>query len=128
MLKDEDIENIRSLRLHDLWTAYDDKENETASISAITRLRTAGIPQYKIRCYVLIGFGNETRSEAEGRLRDCYNAGAYPFAQLYDGHKDVDEKEHKEWKDLQRTWSLPAAFKSHMQKGTKSPKQIKDKK
>ena len=113
LLKDDDIENIRSLRLFDLWTAYDDKENKTASFSAIGRLRSAGIPQYKIRCYVLIGFGGETRSEAEGRLRDCYNAGAYPFAQLYDGNKSEGE-ELKKWKRLTRTWSLPAAFKSVM--------------
>ena len=115
LLRDSDIKEIRSLRLFDLWTAYDDKENKTASVSAIGRLRDAGIPQSKIRCYVLIGFGNETRSEAEGRLRDCYQAGAYPFAQLYDGNSSQGE-EHKEWKRLARRWSRPAIYKSFFKK------------
>ena len=111
LLRDSDIDEIRSLKLFDLWTAYDDKENKTASISAIGRLRAAGIPQSKLRCYVLIGFGNETRSEAEGRLFDCYMAGALPFAQLYDGNKSEGE-EHKEWKRLARRWCLPAITKA----------------
>lgn len=109
LLRDSDIEAIRGLRLSDLWTAYDDKENKIASLSAIRRLRTAGIPQSKIRCYVLIGFGNETRQQAEDRLRDCFEAGALPFAQLYDGYKGGDLKE---WKQLSRKWSRPAIYKS----------------
>lgn len=117
LLKDEDIENIRSLKLFDLWTAYDDKENKTASLSAIRRLRSAGISQNKIRCYVLIGFANETRSEAEGRLRDCYEAGALPFAQLYDGYNGADIKE---WKRFARKWSRPAIYKSII-KGIDNP-------
>lgn len=115
LLKDEDIENIRSLKLLDIWTAYDDKENKTAAISAIRRLRAAGIPQKKIRCYVLNAFAGETRSEAEGRLRDCFEAGALPFAQLYDGYKGEDLKE---WKQFCRKWSRPAIYKNLI-KGTK---------
>ena len=99
--------------MFDLWTAYDKDENRTASLRAIYRLRCAGIPKSKIRCYVLIGFDGESRSEAEGRLRDVYNMGAYPFAQLYDKFKGAEE-EKKKWKRLARTWSLPAAFKCDM--------------
>lgn len=110
LLKDEDIENIRSLRLYDLFTAYDDKENKKASLSAIQRLRSAGIPQGKLRCYVLIGFDGETRSQAEGRLWDCFTAGALPFAQLYDKFEGTEE-ETKRWKRLARIWSRPPATK-----------------
>lgn len=109
LLKDEDIENIRSLKLFDLWTAYDDKENKIASLSAIRRLRSSGISQNKIRCYVLIGFGKETIEEAEARLRECYEVGGMPFAQLYDGYNGEDIKE---WKRFARKWSRPAIYKS----------------
>jgi hypothetical protein len=113
LLKDEDVDNIRSLKLFDLWTAYDDKENRTASLSAIRRLRAAGIPQHKIRCYVLIGFAGETRREAEGRLWDCAASGALPFAQLYDGYTGSEE-ETLEWKRLARRWSRPPITKAEI--------------
>jgi hypothetical protein len=109
LLKDSDVERIRGLHLADLWTAYDDKENKKASLSAITRLREAGISQNKIRCYVLVGFGDEGIEDAEDRLKECYQAGALPFAQLYDGYNGDDIKE---WKRFARRWSRPAIYKS----------------
>ena len=115
LLKDEDIENIRSLRLFDLWTAYDSGDNRTASISAIERLRKAGIPQSKIRCYVLIAHGGESMADAEARLSECYKVGALPFAQVYDKY---DGDDLIQWRRFARTWQRPAIFKSFFKKVT----------
>ena len=113
LLRDEDIENIRSLRLFDLWTAYDDKDNRRASISAIRRLRKAGIPQSKLRCYVIVGHDGETMAQAENRLRYCYKAGALPFAQLWDKYDGADKLEYQRFA---RRWSRPAIYKSFFKK------------
>lgn len=111
LLKDEDIDAIRSLRLKELWTAYDSPDNKLASLSAIRRFRAAGLSARKIRCYVLIGYKDDTPDDALGRLMDTYNAGSYPFAQLFDGY---DGREYKAFKALQHTWTRPACFKTFM--------------
>lgn len=117
LLKDEDIEAIRGLRLKELWTAYDATENRTASLGAIGRLRCAGLSPRKIRCYVLIGRDGDTPSLAEERLRDVYKAGSWPFAQLYDKCESPDIKEFKK---LQNVWTRPARFKAVMGDGRKA--------
>lgn len=116
LLKEEDIDNIRNLNLFDLWTAYDSQDNEKA-LDSIIRLRKAGISQNKIRCYVLVGFGEESMADAESRLKECYLAGALPFAQLYDGRKE----DVKEWKRFARKWSRPAIYKSFFPKSGNPP-------
>jgi len=116
LLRDSDIEAIRGLRLFDLWTAHDSTDNG-ASLSAIRRFRAAGIPQGKIRCYVLVGFGGETMTQAEDRLRMVWEAGAYPFAQLFDGYTGSDILE---WKRFARRWCLPAIYKSFFKKDNPS--------
>ena len=115
LLRDSDIEEIRSLRLLDLWTAYDSKDS-VESLKAIRRLRSASIPQSKIRCYVLVGFGGETMSQAEERLRLVWESGAYPFAQLFDTYQGEDLLE---WKRFARRWSRPAIYKSILKEPTK---------
>jgi len=117
LLKDEDIEAIRGLRLFDLWTAYDSEDN-TAALNAIRRLRKAGISQNKIRCYVLTGFGGATISEDEDRLKEVYLAGALPFAQLYDKYDGADILERKRFA---RKWSRPAIYKSIMKPRPNGP-------
>lgn len=106
LLTDWAIEQIRSLHLFDLWTAYDSQENDK-SIETIRRLRKAGIPQDKIRCYVLVGF-NDTQEQSEARCLDVLNNGGMPFAQLYDQIKTDDLKG---WKRLARKWSRPAIYR-----------------
>jgi hypothetical protein len=106
LITDWAIDEIRSLHLYDIWTAYDSKDNK-CSISAIQRLRKAGISQDKIRVYCLIGFDGDTISDAEERCLSVLNNGGMPFAQLYD-QRDGDIKE---WKRLARKWSRPAIYR-----------------
>jgi hypothetical protein len=58
---------------------------------------------------VLIGYGAESLTEAEHRLRAVWEIGCLPFAMLY---QPPDRYEHygRDWKALARLWSRPAAM------------------
>lgn len=112
-LTDWDVEEMRKLRIKELWMACDTKGAIKISTKAIRKLRDAGFSQNHIRCYVLIG---DDRTENEARLKAVYNSGALPFAQLYQPEQPIEYS--KEWKQFARTWSRPAATKAYM-KGEK---------
>lgn len=108
-LTDWDIEEMRGLRIHELWLACDTKGALNNLKSACERLCKAGFNQNKIRCYVLIG---DNLSENLTRLIEIYEAGALPFAQLYQPKNPIEY--NTEWKHLARTWSRPAGTRSFM--------------
>lgn len=108
-LTDWDIEELRNLRIKELWLACDSKARVKIATKAIQRLQNAGFKQDHIRCYVLIG---DNQSENEERLQTVFRAGALPFAQLFQPIQKINYS--REWKRLARTWSRPAAMKAHM--------------
>ncbi len=101
-------DDIRSLRIGQVFLACDAKESIKPLREATKKLC---LPRDKVRCYVLLKFNpNETISEATERLTDVWNAGAIPFAQLYQPpDKWIDYP--LEWTRFQRTWQRPAAMK-----------------
>ena len=108
-LTDWDVEEMRGLRIFDLWLACDSKARIKPFLKACEKLVKAGFSQNKIRCYALIG---DDMSENEERLQTIYRAGALPFAQLF---QPREWKEYsKAWKSFQRTWARPACIKAHM--------------
>lgn len=109
LLTDWALDEIRSLHLDSLFLAYDSKDNK-ASIPAIIKCRKAGIPQDKIRCYVMIG-NWETMEQSEERCLEVLHNGGMPFAQLYDG---IETNQLKEWKALARKWSRPAIYRQYL--------------
>jgi len=113
LITDEIADDVRSLRVHQIFFACDNKASLKPLITAIKKLQMS---IQKIRCYVLIAFGDETLSEARERLEDVYHAGALPFAQLYQP-PDKLIKYSKGWRDLVRTFSRPAAIITEMKKG-----------
>ena len=100
-----------SIRLKELWFACD----SAAALKWLERAAVIldGIPAYKRRCYVMIGFDGETLAEAEKRLERVFELGFYPFCQLY--QSDEIKEYDSEWKALNRKWSRPAAYKSRTQ-------------
>jgi len=71
------------------------------------------LSRQQLRCYVLLGFNGEELDAGEERLKTVWEIGCMPFAQLYqppDRHIDYA----REWKELVRTWSRPAAMKAKM--------------
>lgn len=112
LLKPWHIKLIDSIKTRELWFACDSKE-------ALVPLRQISpmlfhIKPYKKRCYVLLDPQKDSLESAFHRLRDIYNIGFWPHAQLYKGDKEIVYS--KEWRDLQRNWSRPAIFKTIMKK------------
>lgn len=108
-LTDWDIEEMRGLKISDVWLACDTKNSIKNLQLACDRLHQAGFNQNKIRCYVLIG---DDMQENENRLTAVFMAGALPFAQLFQPPEWIEYS--KEWKRFARTWSRPAAYKAHI--------------
>jgi len=111
LLTDEIADEIRSLRLRQVFLAADTQEAIKPLRKAINLLK---LPRDKVRCYVLLKFNEaETLSDARERMELVWHAGAIPFAQLYQP-PDRYIKYSKEWRSLARTWSRPAATKAFM--------------
>ena len=99
-------DDIRSLKLNQLFTACD-APGALKPLERARRLLT-GFNRNQLRCYVLVGFGNDTVSQAEARLEQVWELGFMPFVQLYQPSNRIDYS--KEWHTLARTWSRPAAM------------------
>jgi hypothetical protein len=103
-------DRLRGLHIKTLWLACDHKNAIPEFKRAVGILYRAGFTRNHIYCYVLIG--GDMR-ENEGRLMTVYEAGAMPFAQLYQPADRYIEYS-QEWKRFARTWSRPAAYKALM--------------
>jgi len=113
LITDEIADQIRSLRIYQIFLAADTKSALKPLERAIKKLN---LPQNKIRCYALLAFEGESISDGLERLETIYRLGVLPFAQLYQP-PDKWIEYSKEWRDLARTWSRPAAMKSFMELG-----------
>jgi hypothetical protein len=100
-------ELLETIRYDELWFACD----TFTRLPVLERARRIcdGISQEHLRCYVLIGFGDESIDAARGRLERVYELGFLPFAQLFRGEKVVAYSEA--WRKLARKWSRPAAYR-----------------
>jgi len=114
LIKPWHIDLLKSIRLHSFFTACDDQK-ALIPLARMSALMT-DIPMNKKRCYVLIGFQNDTLEQAEMRLREVFKLGFLPFAMLY----DADNKS-KDWQIFQRTWCRPAAYKQVMNTTSTAP-------
>lgn len=97
-----------SIPIGELWFACD-------RVTDLPRLEKAskileGIPKRKLRCYVLLGFENEPLEIAEKKVERVFELGFMPFSQLYQAEEIKTYS--KEWRDLNRKWSRPAAYMS----------------
>lgn len=105
------VEQIQSIRINELFLACDTREAIKQLSKAAYKLRH--LNRDKIRCYVLIG-KDEPVHEARERLEQVWAVGCMPFAQLYQPPKRKKIEYSREWRDLARTWSRPAAMKTLM--------------
>lgn len=112
LITDSMAEALRSLRINQLFLACDTEPRLVPLRKAVYKLKTLG--RDKLRCYVLIAYNGETIQQAENRLISVWEAGCLPFAQLYQPPERKQIKYSKEWRDLARTWSRPAATKARM--------------
>ena len=110
-ITDEIVEQLRGLRIYQIWLAYDMPGQNKALIRAVERLKKF-FSRAKIRCYVLIGYKGDTIERAEKRLKEVFIIGTLPFAMLYRDEKNTPHS--KEWKRFQRLWTRPAIIKTRM--------------
>lgn len=100
------VEQLRSLRLKELWLAYDHDNADKPLAKAVNKLKRF-FKRDKIRCYVLIGFGEDTIEKAESRLQKAVEIGVFPFAMLYKP-KDYSA----DWYRFAREWIRPAIIRT----------------
>lgn len=102
-------EELRSLRIKEIWTSYDNPNEIKALIKASYILRKY-FTRHKMRCYILIGYGSDTIEKAEYRLMQASRLGFLPFAMLYRNKEGEYPQPEKPWRLFQRTWIRPAAI------------------
>lgn len=112
------IEKIRGLRIESLFVGFDHDGAEKSVVKAAERLKKY-FKREKLRCYVLIGFGDDTIDRAESRLKRAYEIGFLPFAMLYRAENGGHPHPRDSWRNLMRRWSRPAIYKSLMKEATR---------
>ena len=112
LLKEWHVEEMTSMRIKQMFFAYDTPDDYEPLVNASKLLLSAGFNRNKMRCYVLIGYKGDTISKATKRLQQCLKLGFYPMAMLL--RQDKKERSYN-WKKFQRTWSRPAII-SQMEK------------
>lgn len=105
------IEQLRGLRIKQLFFAYDRTEQEKHLVKA-GGILSSYFTRSHLRCFVLIGYGNDTIEKALTRLIRSYELGFLPFSMLYRNKKGEYPQPEKEWREFNRTWDRPAAFKT----------------
>lgn len=100
-------EKLRSLKIKTLWLACDTDSALKPLKKAVEILNKAGFTRSHIYCYALIG-------KEEERLREIFNIGAMPFAQLYLPPEKKKREYTPQAKAFQRTWCRPAAYRTVM--------------
>lgn len=108
-LKDWHVEELRKLKPKQLFFAYDTPDDEEPLIEAGKKLLKAGFTtaSHNLRCYVLIGYPQDTFVAAEERLTQTIKAGFFPMAMLY-MDKKTGKTRGSEWEKFQRVWARPA--------------------
>jgi hypothetical protein len=85
-----------------LYFAYDTEDDLDSLIEAGKKLRYANFTRRKLKCYVLIGYKNDTLEKAKKRLLQTWEAGFSPMSMLWRNKKG---DKTKEWSVFQREWS-----------------------
>jgi len=114
LINDWFVNELRTVPVNQIFLSCDTDQ----AIKPLSKaVKMIGLPRNKVRCYVLLAYEGETMEQGLRRLEHVYEAGALPFAQLYQPPDQwIDYS--KEWRDLARTWSRPAATKAMMKEFT----------
>jgi hypothetical protein len=113
------VEELRSLRIAQIWLSYDQPDRKVSLKKAVGKL-TPYFRRNQLRCYVLIGHEGDTAEKAEGRLREAWEIGTLPFAMRY---RTAEARwggtflyKDRAWNELAKLWSTPGITRSIMRK------------
>ena len=106
LIDDWTTEQLRTLKIGQVFFAAD----SGAGLDGLQgiRERLFFLSRRQLRCYVLIGFGGESLTQAAMRLQGVWDMGFLPFAQLYRPPTRIYYS--ADWRTLARLWSRPAAM------------------
>jgi hypothetical protein len=107
------VEQIRGLKLRQLWIAYDHPANLKA-VKRAMEILTKYFSRDHIGCYCLIGQPGDTMSAALGRLQQIVDLGAFPYAMLYKGPNGKCPEPGMAWRKLQKMWLRPAYIRARI--------------
>lgn len=91
-----------------VWFSYDEPSAVEPLRRAVGMLRQAGFhfPGHRVRCYVLVGWRNDSFDDAERRLNRCLALGVTPMAMLWRGEHE-SRQPSAEWRRFAREWIRP---------------------
>jgi hypothetical protein len=101
-------EKLAWLKPKSMFFAYDTPDDYEPLVETSKMLKQYEIikpSDNSIRCYVLIGYHNDSIEKAKNRLIDTLKLGFFPMAMLYNGAEG--KADQKEWKRFQREWANP---------------------
>ena len=108
------VELLTTIRLHQVWFAYDEDADLEPLVSAGKMLREAGLSltktgnvSHRVRCYCLVGWPKDSLDAADKRLRTAYANGFLPMAMLFRNEKGETDYA---WRRFQKWWARPAAI------------------
>lgn len=115
-LREWHVNELCTLRLKQLFMAYDDEADLEHIYNAARLLRDAGFirrERHVVRCYVLVGYPGDTERAAAERCRQVAQTGIMPMAMLY---RDPEKTEapSASWRRLQREWANPVILGATM--------------
>jgi len=119
LLKPWHVDLLRVSKTKRMYFAYDTPDDLEPLIHAGKLLRDGGITKAsnRARCYVLIGYPNDTMEQAEKRLFDTWRAGFFPYGMLFRNEKGEVQDD---WKQFQRLWVRPQIVYSKLKTAEQS--------
>jgi len=113
LLKHWHVELLWNLRPSQMFFAYDTPDDYEPLREASKLLHYAAFTYGHMRCYVLVGYPDDTTDKALKRMLAVWKLGFLPFAMLYMNKKGEQDPK---WKKFARTWSRPAATKEEIKR------------
>lgn len=113
-LKEWHADLLADLRPKQVFFAYDTEDDVEPLVAAGNMLRKEfPLSRRVLRCYVLIGYPEDTIEEAERRLQFVLGLGFMPLAMLY---RDATGDYDRQWRRFQREWANPTIIGSKIGK------------
>lgn len=104
------VSMLKAVKPQQFFLAYDTPSDYEPLVKASKMLRKAGFNRNSMRCYLLIGYKNDSLQKAEERAKRILRLGMYPMAMLYKNEDGSLANPDPRWKSFQRTWARPAAI------------------
>lgn len=107
-LKPWHVEWLKKLHPETAWFAYDTADDWDPLVCAVDLLKEFELlkPKHNYRCYVLIGWPNDTFEKAEKRLVNVMKLGLLPMAMLLN-HGQSRGDDRGKWISFAREWASP---------------------